>query len=477
MESDKTMLWSMMGVMSLQSNGLPSYLHQLYKLWKLYRDNLGAYAHIEIPEFEESSMGCSNEIYYSVGMYLSSLEATANAPRVSMTRPSRNTKPAFNLPSEHTIKDEFQGTQIWWTHQLKTDEKNGGRDRGCRSTERKYVLKVPNKDRARILTSYIDHISKFAEDVQRCGQERKLFSNNENRARWSSVAFKHPSTFETLALDPVLKHKIMQDLDCFQQSRDFYRRTGRAWKRGYLLYGPPGTGKSSLIAAIANYMNYDVYDLELTKVFDNSCLRELLLGTSSKSVIVIEDIDCAANLSSKAMCRRPSKSHKEGSKQSRRGYSTITLSGLLNFADGLWSSCGEERMVIFTTNHKDRLDPALLRSGRMDMHILLSFCGFAAFKQLVLNYLDMEDHKLFASVEEKMQSGGCLTPAEICEILIQNQSDPDCAIKAVVAALEANLAGSGMDAGDSVKSESESESSEEEEEEEDLSCSSEEDDE
>ncbi|GLJ12433.1 hypothetical protein SUGI_0190830 [Cryptomeria japonica] len=436
MESDKTMLWSMMGLLSLQTNAIPTYLQQLYKLWKSYRENLSAFSHIEIPECEEPCMGTNNEIYRSVRLYLSNLEATANAPSVSISRPSRTSKLGFSLPAQYKVKDEYIGVQMWWSHEIKVDEKAGGRDRGGGATERKYVLKISNKDKARVLSSYLEHISDFAYNLQRRSQERKLFSNTESRGRWSSVSFKHPSTFETLALDPDLKNKVQKDLDTFQESREFYRRTGRAWKRGYLLYGPPGTGKSSLIAAIANYMNYDVYDLELTKVLDNSTLRELLLATSSKSVIVIEDIDCAANLSAKAMCRRPSKSNKEGSKQSRRGYSTITLSGLLNFADGLWSSCGEERIMIFTTNHKNRLDPALLRSGRMDMHILLSYCGFPAFKQLVFNYLEMEDHKLFPCVEEKMQSGGCLTPSDICEILIQNQSEPDSAVKAVIAALE-----------------------------------------
>ena len=47
----------------------------------------------------------------------------------------------------------------------------------------------------------------------------------------------------------------------------------------------------------------------------------------------------------------------------------MTLSGLLNFIDGLWSTTGEERIIVFTTNYKDRLDPALLRPGRMDMHV------------------------------------------------------------------------------------------------------------
>ncbi|KAI3849094.1 hypothetical protein MKW98_029019, partial [Papaver atlanticum] len=50
----------------------------------------------------------------------------------------------------------------------------------------------------------------------------------------------------------------------------------------------------------------------------------------------------------------------------------MTISGLLNLIDGLWSSCGDERIIIFTTNHKEK--PSLLRPGRMDMHIHMSYC-------------------------------------------------------------------------------------------------------
>jgi mitochondrial chaperone BCS1 len=52
----------------------------------------------------------------------------------------------------------------------------------------------------------------------------------------------------------------------------------------------------------------------------------------------------------------------------------VTLSGLLNFVDGLWSAGGEERIIVFSTNYKERLDPALLRPGRMDMHIYMGYC-------------------------------------------------------------------------------------------------------
>jgi hypothetical protein len=78
---------------------------------------------------------------------------------------------------------------------------------------------------------------------------------------WRYIDFDHPTTFETLAMHPAKKRKIMDDLD--RNNKDYYRRIGKAWKRGYLLYGPPGTGKSTMIAAMANYLNYDIYDIDV----------------------------------------------------------------------------------------------------------------------------------------------------------------------------------------------------------------------
>ncbi|KAK8647033.1 hypothetical protein V6N13_120791 [Hibiscus sabdariffa] len=67
-----------------------------------------------------------------------------------------------------------------------------------------------------------------------------------------------------MAMESDLKKKRIEDLDKFMRRKEYYKRVGKAWKRGYLLFGPPGTRKSSLIAVMANYLNFDIYDLELT---------------------------------------------------------------------------------------------------------------------------------------------------------------------------------------------------------------------
>jgi len=185
-------------------------------------------------------------------------------------------------------------------------------------------------------------------------------------------------------------------------------------------------------------MKYNVYDLELTKVKDNSELRTLLIQTTNKSMIVIEDIDCSLDLTNRLS--KPPKLHSRGDEgvmddADQTSGSRVTLSGLLNFTDGLWSCCGEERIIVFTTNHKDRLDSALLRSGRMDMHIFLSFSTFPVFKRLAFNYLQIEDHPLFCAVEESMSGGAEMTPADISEILIDHLDDPLRALNAVILAL------------------------------------------
>ncbi|MFS7906421.1 hypothetical protein Hanom_Chr01g00058971 [Helianthus anomalus] len=51
-----------------------------------------------------------------------------------------------------------------------------------------------------------------------------------------------------------------------------------------------------MITAMANLLCYVIYDLELTAVKDNTELRRLLIETSSKSIIAIEDIDCSMDL-------------------------------------------------------------------------------------------------------------------------------------------------------------------------------------
>ncbi|XP_062190078.1 AAA-ATPase At3g28610-like isoform X2 [Phragmites australis] len=312
------------------------------------------------------------------------------------------------------VADEFQGATLWWLLVLEDGDRQREAKRRCQR------LTFHQRHRQLVVDDYLPHVRRRGREILFSNRRRRLYTNNKSvdyfydYKAWSYIDFDHPTTFETLAMDLAKKREIMEDLDTFRNNRDYYRRAGKPWKRGYLLYGPPGTGKSTMVAAMANHLDYDIYDVELTVVNSNNDLRKLLIETTSKSIIVIEDIDCSLDLTGdRAGRRRPSH---DRHMDDRRG-NTVTLSGLLNFIDGLWSACGGERIVVFTTNHVDKLDPALIRRGRMDMHIEMSYCGFEAFKTLAKNYLDIDAHQLFGSVEQILREVD-LTPADVAECLM-----------------------------------------------------------
>jgi hypothetical protein len=64
--------------------------------------------------------------------------------------------------------------------------------------------------------------------------------------------------------------------------------------------------------------------------------------------------------------------------------SDVTFSGLLNVLDGVAAS--EERLVFMTTNHLNRLDPALIRPGRVDYVQLI---GDATDHQVICIFIDL----------------------------------------------------------------------------------------
>ncbi|PAN14189.1 hypothetical protein PAHAL_2G390100 [Panicum hallii] len=356
----------------------------------------------------------------------------------------------FLEPGDSTV-DDFEGVRFTWAC-VEAPSAGGGKKKARKGEpgtggDRDFVLQLSfdaeHTDVA--MDRYVPFVMGAAEEVEQRDRELKICMN-EGRS-WYMVSHHHPATFDTLAMDPELKRSIIADLDLFASRRDHYRRIGKAWKRGYLLYGPPGTGKSSLVAAMANHLRYDLFDLDLAHVHMNTSLQWLLIGMSNRSILVIEDIDCCCNAMSREDGKAPARTGDSGgddefgngnasdsdaplppakpkikpkSKNDQvPAAEGITLSGLLNFIDGLWSTSGEERIIVFTTNYKDRLDPALLRPGRMDMHVYMGYCGWEAFRTLARNYFLVDDHELFPEIQALLAEVE-VTPAAVSEMLLRS---------------------------------------------------------
>ncbi|KAL5722484.1 AAA-ATPase ASD [Ranunculus cassubicifolius] len=401
-----------------------------YRLFRFFNP----YIEVTIHEYTGERFKRS-EAFVAVQTYLSE-NSSKQAKRLKANTGKDSSNLVLSMDDHEEVSDEYQGVQFWWSSRKTPPARDSISVYPTDADDkRRYRLTFHRRNRGLVTDSYLSYVLETGKAIGVRNRERKLYTNNPSsnwygyrRKVWSHVAFSHPSSFRTLAMDEDKKQDIIDDLTTFSKGKEYYAKIGKAWKRGYLLYGPPGTGKSTMIAAIANFLEYDIYDLELTAVKDNTELRKLLIETSNKSVIVIEDIDCSLDLTG----QRKKQKEKEKEKEEKAGEnpsvkkakeekssteSKVTLSGLLNFIDGLWSACGGERIIIFTTNYVEKLDPALIRRGRMDKHIEMSYCSFGAFKLLAKNYLDLDSHLLFETIE-KMLGEIEMTPADVAENLM-----------------------------------------------------------
>ncbi|XP_023739470.1 AAA-ATPase At3g28580 [Lactuca sativa] len=396
-----------------------------------YFRRLGSYFYpyitITFPEYQSGEFKRS-KAYIAIERYLA-INSSDRAKKLKANVIKDGKSVVLSMDDYEEVTDEFEGMKIWWSSSITISQQRSlfTNDDG---EKRSYKLTCHRKHREIITKVYLHHVLDEGKAIVMKSRQRKLYTNG-NMTSWNHIIFEHPSTFDTLAMHPEKKKDILDDLMTFIKSKDYYKKVGRSWKRGYLLYGPPGTGKSSMIAAMANLLDYDIYDLELTSVSNNTDLKKLLIGTTSKSIIVIEDIDCSLDLTGQRK-KKKEKKQKEKEKEKEKNPaqkkekdkitgSDVTLSGLLNFIDGLWSACGSERLIVFTTNHLEKLDPALIRRGRMDKHIELSYCCFETFKVLAKNYLDLESHDLFSPISRLLEETN-ISPADVAENLMPKSS-------------------------------------------------------
>ncbi|KAM2099802.1 hypothetical protein ACFX1T_027034 [Malus domestica] len=373
---------------------------------------------------DENAGMTRNEVYEAADVYLQTKIGPSNE-RLRVSKTPRQKIISLAIEKGQEVIDTFDNIVLKWRYVCIESDNNSSRDQ-----KRQFELIFHKRHKDKVVLSYLPYMLDRANAIKEQDTVVKIYTrhsysyySDDDDGDWGSISLEHPATFETMAMDPGLKMMIKNDLDRFVRRREFYKKVGKAWKRGYLLYGPPGTGKSSLIAAMANYLHFNIYDLELSSINGDSELKEILLSTKNRSILTIEDIDSSIDVEN-----RESEEEKQQSSKTK-----LTLSGLLNFIDGLWSSCGDERIIVFTTNHKDRLDPALLRPGRMDVHIHLSYCTASGFKVLASNYLGIGDenpHRLCGEIEGLIESAE-VTPAEVAEKLMTSE-DADVVLKGLV---------------------------------------------
>lgn len=196
---------------------------------------------------------------------------------------------------------------------------------------------------------------------------------------WRRIASKKRRALESVVLPAEQKRRIVDDLKTFEASRERYEDLGLPYRRNYQFYGPPGTGKTSFALAVAGELGRPLYTLNLGSLAGDAALFEAVLSVPTEGIILIEDID-ATDSTKKREDKEPAKPGEPKQESTQ----AITLSGLLNALDGAFSRDG--RIVIMTTNHPEKLDPALLRAGRSDLRECFDWFGRAEAMELCARF-------------------------------------------------------------------------------------------
>jgi cell division protease FtsH len=201
-----------------------------------------------------------------------------------------------------------------------------------------------------------------------------LFAFGASKAKLYDT--KRPSiTFQDVAGMDNVKMELRETIEFLKDPSRFAKLGGKVPK-GVLLIGPPGTGKTLLARATAGEAAVPFYSISASEFIEMfvgvgaSRVRDMFKKAkdSHPSIIFIDEIDSVGRARGTGL----------GGGHDEREQ---TLNQLLSEMDGF--DPHEEVIVIAATNRPDVLDPALLRPGRFDRHIVMDRPGWKERKAIL----------------------------------------------------------------------------------------------
>jgi len=182
-------------------------------------------------------------------------------------------------------------------------------------------------------------------------------------ARVYTPGEKSKVTFEDVAGMEDAKQELREVVEYLRDPKKFQRVGGKVPK-GILLVGPPGTGKTLLARAVAGEAEVSFFSISASQFIEMfvgvgaSRVRDLFASAkkASPSIVFIDEMDAVGR----------SRGAGFGGGHDEREQ---TLNQLLSEMDGF--DPHDEVIVLAATNRPDVLDPALLRPGRFDRHVVI----------------------------------------------------------------------------------------------------------
>jgi chaperone BCS1 len=222
---------------------------------------------------------------------------------------------------------------------------------------------------------------------------------------WTKVAKIVPRQLSSVVINKDIKNKVVADIEEFLVTRQWYVDRGDAYKKTIIFHGTPGTGKTSLIRGLATHFKRNLCLINLNEMTDGSFLSALA-SLPPHSIAVIEDFEdikavkarkankrvvrdiprewSAPNVGATGMVSGGLSDYDEPQQESfMSSLNMLTISGMLNTLDGLILL--DDAIIILSTNHLHKVDPAMIRTGRVDHIYELKALGHVE----VLEYIEL----------------------------------------------------------------------------------------
>ena len=283
-------------------------------------------------------------------------------------------------------------------------------------------LQVVDTLRIHVLFGSRSFLENLLEDVLKRTYARLIdhtlmFTVDSWAESWRKADARPRRAIDSVVLEGDIRQRLLDDAQGFFEKRNWYASMGIPWRRGYLLYGPPGTGKTSVAFALAGELRLNLCWLSLTNPkLNDQTISTLLQKTPARSLILIEDVDAFF-----------------AARQKQDDRIAVSFSGLLNALDGV--AAQEGRIIFLTTNHREQLDPALIRPGRIDVEFKLDLASRAQIATMLQRFHPDAEVQITALVAELPERK--LSPAQIQQALLAH-GDLQQAVAALASATERN---------------------------------------
>jgi broad-specificity NMP kinase len=353
-----------------------------------------------------------------------------------------------------------------------TEENEGDKKTGSVKTNTIMITLYSYKTNVHKIREFVDSMKqRYLGEIEQKRHDKKFIYTltktcyEESKYEcWNEYPFESTRTFSNMFFEG--KNDVIRKINYFMNNKEWYRANGIPYTLGIGLHGPPGTGKTSFFKCLANMTGRHLVILSLKMITTKQQLESFFFEDKyntdnkkngvgfDKKIIVIEDIDCMGDV---ILRREPAQPKRKRKHLIRKGTDKgvtkgetvgealhniltqhtsvdsdtlsidtksnkedpITLDDILNLWDGLKETPG--RILGISSNHYDKLDPALIRPGRIDITIHLDNVNRPILQEMFTHYYGYP----IPEQTLKRVRNGFYSPAEIINFYVMHKDDPN----------------------------------------------------